>query len=149
MLMQVLIGVVLFMLLVLAALPFWLRRPAARVPGDYYLRQTFRDQVVDVWRDYRITLDDYRQQRHDPSWLGREVARFAPVLANTLRQDYRNEMRVWLDDLLEHEGEEGLLRAIIIAVIDFQCGGQRGSDERSLQAQSLVVALHHAGLADL
>lgn len=142
MVMQLVLGIVLFLVIALMALPLWLRRrPVSRVPGQYYLVQAFQDDVIKAWRDYRIALDDYRKQRDQPAWLGRQVAAFAPWLADTLHRDYRDEMRVWLDDVLAHSGEAGFLQAIIVTVLDFQCG-----DDRPLQSQALYVALDTSGL---
>ena len=142
MILQIVLGTVLFLLLALAALPFWRRRPRSSVPGAYYLEQTFRDQVVDVWRDFRIASDDYARHRSDPVWVGELAATFAGVFAQQIAGQYEREMRVWRDDLLAREGEAGLLRAIIIAALEFQY-----RQDRQPLSEALVVALQRSGAA--
>ena len=142
MIVHILIGTVLFLLLVLAALPFWRRRPGSNVPGAYYLAQTFRDQVIDVWRDFRIANEDYPRHRNDPVWVGELAATFAGVFSQQVVDKYDREMRVWRDDLLAREGQAGLHRAIIIAALEFQYR----QDQQAL-SEALVVALHRCGAA--
>lgn len=131
---QILIGAAAFMLVALAAVPYWRHRRISGVPGAYYLEQKFQVLVVDMWRDYKVSDAGSPGKRNDPDSVAQATANFLPFFFHAVRQGYDSELRVYVEDFSARKGREALCHAIAWLVIDHESRGDQTVARRAFAA---------------
>lgn len=138
---QLLIGIVVFVVAAFAAVPFFRHRHVSGVPGAYYLEQKFQALVVDLWREYLVSSALSSEDLHDPEALARVAIVYAGVFREAVEErKYDSEIELYLRDFVQRRGEQDLFRTIIATLLDYQC-----RDNPVLHRQAMMEVLQRQG----
>ena len=135
---QVLIGVILFVVVAFAAAPFFQHRRISGVPGAFYLEQKLQAQVIELWREFRVESGLQREQLRNAEELARQAVIFAAFFRKAIDDGYDEELALYLRDFRERRGEAEVFRTIIATLLDHHC-----ADNRLLREQAMLEVLRH------
>lgn len=102
---EILLGAIFFIATALFALPFFLYRRQAGVPGAQYREAAYGEQVAWLWRSFKYLMPVSPARPSDVTKNVERLKCFRCLMRCVIAQGFDDEIQPWVEDVLSREGE--------------------------------------------